>query len=54
MTGREDLLVSLRNALLMRRARELGCGKIMRGEGADTLATRIISETSKVCAEVLG
>lgn len=48
MTGREDLVASLRNALLLRHAAQLGCNKVARGECADTLAVRVISETAKV------
>jgi hypothetical protein len=48
VTGREDLLVHLRWALLQRVAAQAGCHKIARGTCADALAVLVISETAKV------
>jgi hypothetical protein len=48
MTGREDLVTHLRSHLLNSTARKLGCTKVVRGDCADTLAMRLVSEAAKV------
>ena len=46
-TGREDLIESLRNALLVRIAALLGYNKIARGDNATRIAARVIAMSSK-------
>jgi hypothetical protein len=48
MTGREDLVSHLRSHLLLATAQRLGCTKVARGDCADTLAMKLISEAAKV------
>ena len=51
VTGREDLVRHLRDQLIADTARRLGCTKVARGDCANTLAMRIISDTAKVARE---
>lgn len=47
-TGREDLLVYLRRALLLQQGEAHSCHKIVVGTTASAIAVQIIAETSKV------
>ncbi len=47
MTGREDLIESLRNALLVRMAAKLGYNKVARGDCATRVAVRTIASAAK-------
>ncbi|KAF5831164.1 hypothetical protein DUNSADRAFT_13493 [Dunaliella salina] len=47
MTACEDLLVHLRQHLLLQLARDMGCTKIARGDCAGTVAVHVLAETAK-------
>ncbi|BDA44890.1 Cytoplasmic tRNA 2-thiolation protein 2 [Coccomyxa sp. Obi] len=47
VTGREDLIESLRNALLVRMAAKLGYNKVARGDCATRVAVRTIASAAK-------
>jgi hypothetical protein len=46
-TGVEDLLLYLRDQLLLRAAAVLGCNRLLRGDSASRMAIKIISDASK-------
>eukprot|EP00967_Tisochrysis_lutea_P130092 scaffold224533_cov21-Tisochrysis_lutea.AAC.2 len=54
MTAREDLLVHLRQHLLLQLARGMGCTKIARGDCAGTVAVHVLAETAKVVVALHG
>ena len=47
VTGREDLIESLRNALMVRVAARLGYNKLARGDCATRVAVRTIASDAK-------
>jgi hypothetical protein len=49
LTGREDLVAHLRTHRLLAAGRELGCGKVARGDCATRLAAHIMAAASKGC-----
>ena len=46
-TGREDLTDALRKQLLLLRAGDLGCGKVVMGDSTTRVAVRVVSGTAK-------
>lgn len=48
MTAREDLVMHLRQQLLLQLATSMGCDRIARGDCSGTVAVRILAETAKV------